>query len=43
VIRVTGSPEAIAQRVAGAMIRPAKVILDEIKPARSHEARLGYV
>jgi hypothetical protein len=40
---VSGSPEAIGQRVAAAMRRPAQIVLDEIKRARQAEARLGYV
>ncbi len=40
---VSGSPEAIAQRVAAAMQRPARTVLDEIKRARAFEARVGYV
>jgi hypothetical protein len=39
----TGSPESIGRRVAAAMQRPTRVVLDEIKRARSHEERLGYV
>jgi hypothetical protein len=39
----TGSPESIGRRVGEAMRRPTQVVLDEIKRARSHEERLGYV
>ena len=40
---VSGSPEAIAQRIATAVQRPARTVLDEIKRARAFEARVSYV